>query len=157
MFFDRDYDAETSTIGTVTGGDFVPVVLSNDLTTSRGRFNSRVEAFKQDGKAFPRTRHHGHWLLHNLVVHPLIAVFPVTFLLELHGLSSRWLNFRTEYRYDRQKSFVLTSPKVPTPKSRFFWVIHNLVSHVLIGLFPLRPFFFFHDWSAKRMGTPNWF
>lgn len=157
MFFRKQDAAEPWEGDQLEVGKASPPNGSPDLTTSRGRFYSRLKSWKSDERTFPRTRHHIQWLIHNCIVHPLISVFPVTFLLELHELSSRWLSLRSEYRYDRQKSFVLTSPKVPTPKSRFFWVLHNSVSHVLIGLFPVQPFFFFHDWSAKQMGTPNWF
>lgn len=165
MFFrDPEYDAEEATTGTTTASQFVATGPAEDLTTSRGRFYSRLERWKKDGKAFPRTRHHVQWLIHNCVVHPLIAVAPVTFLLELHELSSRWLNVprRTVEtdgvsKYLHGRSFVLTSPVIPKAKSRFFWLLHNTAGHILIGLLPIRPFFFFHDWSAKQMGAPNWF
>lgn len=32
-----------------------------------------------------------------------------------------------------------------------WWLVHNLIAHVLIGLFPFKPFFQFHDWTSRRM------
>jgi len=31
-----------------------------------------------------------------------------------------------------------------------WWLIHNCLAHPLIGLFPFRPFFWFHDWTALK-------
>lgn len=33
----------------------------------------------------------------------------------------------------------------------FWWVVHNAVSHLLIGLVPIKPFFRFHDWTSRKM------
>ncbi len=32
-----------------------------------------------------------------------------------------------------------------------WWLIHNLISHPLIGLFPVKPFFRLHDWTSHHM------
>jgi hypothetical protein len=33
----------------------------------------------------------------------------------------------------------------------FWWFVHNVVAHPLMGLFPIKFFFAFHDWTARRM------
>lgn len=32
-----------------------------------------------------------------------------------------------------------------------WWLIHNLVAHTLMGIFPISIFFKFHDYTARRM------
>lgn len=32
-----------------------------------------------------------------------------------------------------------------------WWLIHNLVAHPLIAVFPFKPLFDFHDWTSHRM------
>ena len=34
---------------------------------------------------------------------------------------------------------------------RLWWLVHNAVSHPLIGLVPRRPLFRFHDWTSRKM------
>jgi hypothetical protein len=135
--------------------DVAPVpVGTTDITeekmsqTSHGRFYQRLALFKGDGKAYPRLRHFGFWLIHNCLVHPLLGVVPRPFVLDLHELSSRWLN-------QKRNPFVFpfVYPKIP---SYFLWFFHNVFAHILIGVFPIRPMFAFHDWTATLMGVPDW-
>lgn len=36
-----------------------------------------------------------------------------------------------------------------------WWLVHNLVAHVLIGVAPVRLAFAFHDWTSRKMrGAP---
>ena len=39
----------------------------------------------------------------------------------------------------------------PWAAHTFWWVIHNVVAHPLIGVLPLRPAFKFHDWTSYKM------
>ena len=32
-----------------------------------------------------------------------------------------------------------------------WWFVHNCIAHPLIGVFPRRPAFRFHDWTSRRM------
>lgn len=32
-----------------------------------------------------------------------------------------------------------------------WWVIHNILAHTLIGVMPVRPFFRFHDYTARKL------
>lgn len=34
-----------------------------------------------------------------------------------------------------------------------WWIVHNCISHPLIGILPIGPFFRFHDWTSHKMGT----
>jgi DNA-directed RNA polymerase subunit RPC12/RpoP len=40
---------------------------------------------------------------------------------------------------------------VPWVKYRFYWWLHNVVAHSLIGIAPRRTFFRFHDWTSRKM------
>lgn len=51
----------------------------------------------------------------------------------------------SEGRYAKRKT------KVPWVQHTMWWVIHNCVSHPLIGVLPFRPFFRFHDWTSVKM------
>jgi hypothetical protein len=37
------------------------------------------------------------------------------------------------------------------PRHYFWWVVHNIIAHILIGLIPIKTFFDFHDWTSKRL------
>lgn len=36
----------------------------------------------------------------------------------------------------------------------FWWLVHNCISHPLIGVCPITLFFQFHDWTSHRMNEP---
>lgn len=117
-------------------------------STSAGRFQYRLNVFKTDGRPHPVLRHWGFWVIHNCVVHPMMAVSPSSFLLELHELSSYWVNHRSG-----SALYFNLPPKI---KSRFWWTLHNFIGHMAIGILPIKPCFAFHDWSAPKMGSPDW-
>jgi hypothetical protein len=62
--------------------------------STKGRFLLRIEDHKSAGVHV--LTHHFHWVLHNLVIHPIIAVCPFTWAFSLHDWSSKKLN-----RYDK--------------------------------------------------------
>jgi hypothetical protein len=35
----------------------------------------------------------------------------------------------------------------------WWWVVHNCVSHPMIGILPIKPFFEFHDWTSKKINA----
>jgi hypothetical protein len=39
----------------------------------------------------------------------------------------------------------------PWTAHRFWWVVHNVLSHPLIGLIPVKVAFKFHDWTSYKM------
>lgn len=39
----------------------------------------------------------------------------------------------------------------PVFKHHFWWLIHNCVAHVFIGLIPCKTSFDFHDWTSKKI------
>jgi hypothetical protein len=46
-------------------------------------------------------------------------------------------------------------PRLGRVRHHFWWMIHNLVAHPAIGLFPTRAAFGFHDWTSRKMnGLP---
>lgn len=45
--------------------------------------------------------------------------------------------------------------QTPYPKlvHGFWWVVHNCISHPLIGVCPVKPFFEFHDWTSIKLNA----
>lgn len=37
------------------------------------------------------------------------------------------------------------------PRHYFWWLIHNVVAHLLIAFIPIKIFFKFHDWTSGRL------
>jgi hypothetical protein len=93
-----------------------------------------------------RLRHHGWWLLHNLVAHPLLAVLPARPAVALHDWTSRRLN----------RDPTLERSGTPRVERRLWWILHNLVAHPAIGLAPCATTFRWHDASARRMRVAGW-
>lgn len=120
---------------------------------SEFRYLERVMKFKADGARFPRTRHFGYWLLHNVFVHPLLGLFPNEKTVHLHELASAWLNHEDD-------SFLLARRmlRTPVPKvtKRGMWVLHNVLAHAAIGVLPCKATFELHDWTARLMDVPEW-
>jgi hypothetical protein len=117
------------------------------LKTAEGRYYHRLRDFLSDGKPYPRARHHAQWLLHNVVVHPLVGVFPGSVTTKLHDLSSAWLN---------KGAGRASTPPVVRNHLRREWLYHNVVAHILIGLVPCEETFKLHDRTAKEMRVPGW-
>jgi hypothetical protein len=40
---------------------------------------------------------------------------------------------------------------LPAAKHHFWWLLHNLVAHPAIGLFPVKTAFDFHDWTSRKL------
>jgi hypothetical protein len=65
---------------------------------SQERYKARQAAFEEaaefDEKTFPSPwlKHQALWWLHNLVAHPILAFSPTRKAVEIHELTSRWLN-----------------------------------------------------------------
>jgi hypothetical protein len=129
----------------------------DDAETSEERYRQRIPLFEADGRPRPRLRHRAHWLLHNCIVHPILAVLPNERATELHTLSSVWLN-RTWTRRPRkfaQVTLPLAAPRI-AGSSRAWWIFHNLFVHPAIGVAPISAMFRLHDWTADKMDVPGW-
>lgn len=112
------------------------------------RYQKRRRKFSEDGKKFPRLRHDTLWILHNCIVHPMLAISPTEKVVDLHQLTSKWLN--KMYRVTLSGVMV---PKIPNRKA---WVKHNLFAHLAIGFVPCEKTFAYHDETAKEMNVPYW-
>ncbi len=53
--------------------------------------------------------------------------------------------------YDRRDKFDTLYKTLPRARYYAWWVIHNCVSHPLIGLLPIGKTFKFHDWTSRKM------
>jgi hypothetical protein len=41
--------------------------------------------------------------------------------------------------------------RIPLVQHYFWWMIHNLVAHPMIGLLPIKVSFRFHDWTSHKL------
>lgn len=37
----------------------------------------------------------------------------------------------------------------------FWWFVHNVICHPLIGICPIKPFFEFHDFTSRKINPPE--
>lgn len=118
--------------------------------TSELRYHRRLELWTGGAggvaRLAARLRHQGWWLVHNLLVHPLLALAPRGPCVALHDWTSRRLS----------RDDLLADSPAPRIERRGWWLLHNLVTHPAIGLFPCRATFAWHDRSAARMRVPGW-
>lgn len=62
-------------------------------------------------------------------------------------------NQKTSYerfRY-RTEAWRLRAKKFGQVRHMFWWLLHNCVIHLLIGILPIKPLFDLHDWSSVRL------
>lgn len=59
--------------------------------------------------------------------------------------------YGSEVRYERDVNKLPEKKSIPWVTHRWWWIVHNCVSHPLIGLFPFKPFFDFHDYTSELM------
>ncbi len=123
---------------------------SLDPNTAEGRYRRRLARWTA-GRSGPgllaaRLAHRGWWLLHNLVVHPLLGLVHGRRALALHDWTGRRLDAD-----DRPRS---SAP--PRIDRRLWWLVHNLAAHPAIALAPCAATFRWHDATARRMRVPGW-
>lgn len=53
----------------------------------------------------------------------------------------------------RIKKFRKAKKSFPMLQHYFWWLIHNCVTHFLIGIIPIKPFFQFHDWTSVKLNA----
>lgn len=117
----------------------------SDAPASQERYADRIVAFQLDGKRWPKLRHDIHWLLHNVVVHPMLGAAPGALTVRLHDLSSRWLN--------KGQGRSSVAPRIADMRA---WRHHNITAHILIGLVPCEDTFRMHDRTAAEMNVIGW-
>lgn len=54
------------------------------------RFYQRIEVFKK--KTIPLAWHHGWWIVHNCIAHPLIGIAPIKSFFKFHDYTSHKIN-----------------------------------------------------------------
>ena len=113
---------------------------------SEYRYNERIKKFKRDKLKFPRLTHKLHWLLHNVIIHPLLGILPCKATIRFHDLSSKALN-----RY-----LTLHISINPNISNRKLWILHNVIAHIAIGLYPSTSTFKYHDDTARKMKVKGW-
>lgn len=117
-------------------------------TTCASRYAIRKAIWRGKHRFVPGLRHRVWWTLHNVVAHPVIGVSPTRTAIRFHDWTAHHLNQRTRY-------FTSPEPEIPTGNERA-WRWHNIVGHVLIGLFPCEATFRFHDRTSEAMNIPDW-
>jgi len=55
-----------------------------------------------------------------------------------------------EDRFEKRKE-VFKQKEEPLYKHYIWWLIHNCVAHPLIGIFPCKSTFDFHDWTSIKI------
>lgn len=94
-----------------------------------------------------RVRHHGWWLIHNLVAHPLLAFARGRRAVAFHDWTSRRLNLETSKR---------TPSPLPEVQRPLWWFVHNVVAHAAMAIAPCTTTFRWHDTTARRMQVRGW-
>ncbi|MBL4845274.1 MAG: hypothetical protein JKY65_07100 [Planctomycetes bacterium] len=51
----------------------------------------------------------------------------------------------------RRQRFLDQAPTCPRLKHSAWWIAHNCVAHIAIGLVPCRSTFWLHDWTSRRL------
>lgn len=128
-----------------------PIALPATVaTTSELRYKRRVALWSEAGSISRRVAgalvHRGWWWVHNLVAHPLLALWPGRTAVALHDWTSRGLN----------RDPTLAASDVPQISERLWWWVHNLVAHPAIAVVPCAATFRWHDATARRMRVPGW-
>lgn len=53
----------------------------------------------------------------------------------------------------RINKFRKAEKRFPVLQHYFWWFLHNCITHPLIGLIPISPFFQFHDWTSVKLNA----
>lgn len=127
-------------------------------STSEDRFWERIYNFQSAKKSL--FEHNFWWMIHNILAHPLLGLFPCKATVRFHDYTSDKLNLievrKTwkRYRIEEIKNANSSIPKVINNK--WAWIQHNCVSHVKIGFWPNEKTFKEHDQTAEKMNVDGW-
>lgn len=119
--------------------------------TAEDRYHQRIARWTgtRTGMArlAARLGHQAWWLLHNVGAHPLLALTRGRAAVAFHDWTSARLNKAAE-----------AGPPSPPPQVErpLWWWLHNMASHVAIGLAPCAATFRWHDETARRMRVHGW-
>lgn len=116
--------------------------------TSEDRYYDRIYDHLYHKKSV--MEHQKWWLIHNVIAHPLLGLFPGEMTVRFHDYTSDKLNLVAENKYKKPKS------PMPVIPNRKLWLIHNCVSHIKIGLNPCKETFAEHDRTAKEQNVKGW-
>lgn len=61
-----------------------------------------------------------------------------------------YVRFRHRIRFWKSRVVLL-----PTARHHFWWLAHNCVAHMGIGLFPTRATFWLHDYTSSKINFPD--
>jgi hypothetical protein len=110
------------------------------------RHRKRIAKWEKATRVLPRLRHDAWWVLHNVVSHPVLGVWP--------SATSVWFHDWTSQRLNRRQAF--TRSPAPEIERHWAWIKHNVLVHAAIGLFPSPLTFAWHDRSAVEMNVEDW-
>ena len=54
---------------------------------------------------------------------------------------------------EREQKFVRQDRRFPRLQHRLWWLAHNCVAHMAIGLFPHPKTFWLHDWTSRKLNA----
>lgn len=146
-------------IENVWGSTSTKITVSKN--TSETRYDNRrkqwVSDFKGKKKLVQTLKHYGWWIVHNFIAHPLLAfLYKLEISVKIHDWTSQKLNKINGTMHTSIQSTFLHNCPLPNPQNIWWWIIHNLIIHPLIGIIPCKITFNLHDLSAKNMKTPGW-
>ncbi len=55
--------------------------------------------------------------------------------------------------YARIEKFRAKGRSFPVVRHHFWWLFHNCVAHMLIGLVPFKWSFWLHDWTSRKLNA----
>jgi hypothetical protein len=113
---------------------------------AKHRHGKRIAKWAREVRLFPKARHDACWIVHNVVSHPALGVWP--------SPATVWFHDWTSQRLNRRRTMVRSPlPKIPV---RSTWVKHNVLAHAAIGLVPSAIAFAWHDRTAEEMNVFDW-
>jgi hypothetical protein len=58
----------------------------------------------------------------------------------------------SEYRYQKRRArWTSVARLAPRVRHHFWWILHNVVAHPLVGVGPSAATIWYHDWTSQRL------
>ena len=67
-----------------------------------------------------------------------------------HRLEAEELGSAGRY-HARVERFETDGMRAPRARHRAWWVVHNCIAHMVLGIAPCQTTFRFHDWTSRRL------
>jgi len=115
----------------------------SDKLGSKGRFVKRIEKFYNRNRLSKRLYKTNKELREHIIENRKKGLPPTS---NIEGWDDNFLEDTKNLR----KPFY---PFHPVIEHHFWWLTHNILAHTLIGLFPFKVFFNFHDWTSKKLNA----